>query len=160
MKGSPEVIKQLNETLRGELTAINQYFLHASLCKKWGYMRLYKKIYDESMEEMRHAERLIDRILFLEGMPVVKEPFKVSVGKNVKEMLEHDLTLEREGLPELKKGVALCLEQADTGTRELLEHILVSAEEHIQWLEAQTSLIEQVGYENYCAQHIQPAEGA
>jgi len=154
MKGSPEVIKQLNETLRGELIATNQYFLHASLCKKWGYMRLYKKIYDESIEEMRHAERLIDRILFLEGTPIVTEPFRVTVGKDVKDLLENDLSLEKEGLPELKKGVALCLEQADTGTRELLEHILVNAEEHIQWLEAQTRLIKQVGYENYCAQQI------
>ena len=157
MKGSPDVIKQLNETLKGELVATSQYFLHASLCKKWGYLRLYKKIYDESIEEMKHAERLIDRILFLEGMPIMNEPFKLTIGKNVKEILESDLTLEKEGLPELKKGVALCLEHADTGTRELLEHILVSAEEHIQWLEAQTSLIKQVGYENYCAQHIQPA---
>jgi bacterioferritin len=130
--------------------------LHASLCKKWGYLRLYKKIYDESIEEMKHAERLIDRILLLGGMPTMNEPFKLAIGKNVKELLENDLALEQEGLPELKKGVALCLEQADTGTRELLEHILVSAEEHIQWLEAQTSLIEQVGYENYCAQQIQP----
>ena len=154
MKGSPEVIKQLNETLRGELIATNQYFLHASLCKKWGYMRLYKKIYDESIEEMKHAERLIDRILFLEGTPIVTEPFKIAIGKDVKDILENDLDLEREGLPELKKGVALCLEQADTGTRELLEHILVSAEEHIQWLEAQARLIKQVGYENYCAQQI------
>lgn len=156
MKGSPDVINQLNETLKGELVATSQYFLHASLCKKWGYLRLYKKIYDESIEEMKHAERLIERILFLEGMPIMNEPFKLTIGKNVKEILESDLSLEKEGLPELKKGVALCLEQADTGTRELLEHILVSAEEHIQWLEAQTSLIQQVGYENYCAQHIQP----
>jgi bacterioferritin len=157
MKGSPEVIRQLNETLRGELAATSQYFLHASLCKKWGYLRLYKKIYDESIEEMKHAEQLIDRILFLGGMPIMNEPFKVVVGKDVKEILRNDLTLEREGLPELKRGVALCLEQADTGTRELLEHILVSAEDHIQWLEAQTFLMEQVGYENYCAQQIQPA---
>lgn len=156
MKGSQEVINKLNEMLRGELTAINQYFLHASLCKKWGYLRLYKKIYDESIEEMKHAEQLIDRVLFLEGVPIVNEPFKVTVGKNVKEILESDLALEREGLPELKKGILLCLEQADTGTRELLEHILVSAEEHIQWLEAQTFLMEQVGYENYGAQQIQP----
>lgn len=156
MIGSPEVIKKLNEMLRGELAALNQYFLHASLCKKWGYLRLHKKIYDESIEEMKHAERLIDRILFLEGTPIVNEPFKITVGKNVREVLTSDLTLEREGLPELKSGILLCLEQADTGTRELLEHILVSAEEHIQWLEAQNSLMEQVGYENYCAQQIQP----
>ncbi|MGE0822980.1 MAG: bacterioferritin [Candidatus Binatia bacterium] len=157
MKGSAEIIQQLNETLRGELIAINQYFLHASLCKKWGYLRLYKTIYDESIEEMKHAEQLIDRILFLEGTPMVKEPFKIAVGKNVKDILQNDLTLERDGLPELKKGIALSLAQADTGTRELLEHVLVSAEEHIQWLEAQVFLIEQVGYENYCAQQIQTA---
>jgi len=157
MKGIPEVMNQLDETLKGELIAINQYFLHASLCKKWGYLRLYKKIYDESIEEMKHAEQLIDRILFLEGVPILNEPFKITVGKNVKDILQNDLTLEREGLPELKKGIRLCLEHADTGTRELLEHILVNAEEHIQWLEAQTFLLEQVGYENYCAQHIQPA---
>lgn len=156
MKGSPEVINALNGMLHGELAAINQYFMHASLCKKWGYLRLYKKIYDESIEEMKHAEQLIDRILFLGGMPKVNESIKITIGKNVKEILENDLNLEREGLPELKNGVRLCLEHTDTGTRELLEHILVSAEEHIHWLEAQTFLLEQVGYENYCAQHIQP----
>lgn len=157
MKGSPEVIAELNEALKGELIATSQYFLHASLFKKWGYLRLYKKIYEESIEEMKHAEQLIDRILFLEGIPVMNEPFRISIGKDVREILENDLELERDGLPELKKAIALCLAQADTGTRELLEHILVSAEEHIAWLEAQTSLLRQVGYENYCAQHIQPA---
>jgi bacterioferritin len=157
MRGSQEVINKLNEMLRGELAALNQYFLHASLCKKWGYLCLHKKIYDESIEEMKHAERLIDRILFLEGAPILNDPFKITAGKDVKEVLESDLTLEREGVPELKNGIHLCLEQADTGTRELLEHILVSAEEHIQWLEAQNSLIKQVGYENYCAQQIQPS---
>jgi bacterioferritin len=154
MKGSPEVIEELNTALKGELIATSQYFLHASLCKKWGYLRLYKKIYDESIEEMKHAEQLIDRILFLEGTPIMNEPFTLAIGKNVQEILDNDLALERDGLPELKKAVGLCLEQADTGTRELLEHILVSAEEHIQWLEAQTSLLRQVGYENYCAQQI------
>ena len=101
MQGSPEVIRQLNDALRGELMAINQYFLHASVCKNWGYWRLYKKIYDESIEEMRHAEQLIDRILFLEGTPVMNEPFQVTVGKDVQEMLENDLSLELEGLPVL-----------------------------------------------------------
>lgn len=156
MKGSPQVIEQLNQTLRGELAATNQYFLHAALCKKWGYLRLYKTIYDESIEEMKHAEKLIDRILFLEGLPIINEAFTVLVGKDVKEILENDLSLEREGLPELKRGIALCIEQADTGTRELLEHILVDAEEHIHWLETQTTLIEKVGYQNYCAQQILP----
>jgi bacterioferritin len=154
MKGSPAVIKELSTALKGELIATSQYFLHALLCKKWGYLRPYKKIYNESIEEMRHAEQLIDRILFLSGTPIMNEPFKLAIGKDVQEILENDLVLEQEGLPELKKAVSLCLEQADTGTRELLEHILVNAEEHIQWLEAQTSLIRQVGYENYCAQQI------
>lgn len=157
MKGSQEVIRQLNEALKGELIATSQYFLHASLCKKWGYLRLHKKMYEESIEEMRHAEKLIDRILFLEGTPILNEPFKLAIGKDVREVLENDLALEREGLPELKRTVALCLEQADTGTREIMEHILVDAEEHIQWLESQTSLMRQVGYENYCTQHIQLA---
>jgi bacterioferritin len=156
MKGSPEVIAILNEVLRGEVTAINQYFLHGSMCKNWGYMRLYKKIYDESIEEMRHAERLVDRILFLEGLPVLSEPFQVAVGHDVKDMLENDLQVEASALPRLKKGIALCLEQADAGTRELLESLYVAGEEHIDWLEAQLHLIEKVGYENYCAQQIQP----
>jgi len=155
MQGSPEVIRQLNDALRGELMAINQYFLHASVCKNWGYLRLYKTIYDESIEEMRHAEQLIERLLFLDGTPVMTEPFKVTVGKDVQEMLENDLSLELEGWPVLQRASALCLEQADTGSRELLEHLLVSAEEHVAWLEAQVSLIKTVGYENYCAQHIQ-----
>jgi bacterioferritin len=156
MKNPSEVIVALNDMLRGELAATNQYFLHASLCKKWGYLRLYKKIYDESLEEMKHAERLIDRILFLEGTPIVNEAVKISIGKNVKEILHNDLALEKEGLPELKNTIRLCLDQADTGTRELVEHILVSAEEHIAWLESQTFLLGQVGYENYCAQQILP----
>src|SRR5262245_40444430 len=116
MKGSPEVIAELNATLKGELIAISQYFLHASLCKKWGYLRLFKKIYDESMEEMLHAEKLIDRILFLEGIPIMNEPFRIAIGKDVQALLENDLELEREGLPELKTAIALCLAQADTGT--------------------------------------------
>jgi bacterioferritin len=156
MKGAPEAIAILNEVLRGEVTAINQYFLHASMCKNWGYMRLYKKIYDESIEEMRHAERLVDRILFLEGLPVLSEPFQVAVGHDVKDMLEKDLQVETSALPRLKQGIALCLEQADTGTRELLEQLYVAGEEHIEWLEAQLHLLEHVGYENYCAQQIQP----
>lgn len=157
MKGSPEVISMLNELLQGELAAINQYFLHASLCKKWGYMRLYKTIYDESIEEMKHAEQLIDRILFLESSPTVNAAVKITIGKNVKEIFENDLALEKEGLPDLRKAVTLCFEKADTGTRELIEHILVAAEEHIQWLESQVFVLQQVGYENYCAQQIQPA---
>ncbi|HKY31566.1 MAG TPA: bacterioferritin [Candidatus Polarisedimenticolia bacterium] len=155
MKGSPEIVKQLNEALRGELAAINQYFLHASMFKNWGYLGLYKKVYAESIEEMKHAEKLIDRVLFLEGTPSMSGSFKIRVGKDVKEMLENDLSLEREGLPELKKAIALCLEHGDAVTRELLEHLLVAAEGHVQWLESQTLILQQVGIENYLAQHIQ-----
>jgi bacterioferritin len=154
MKDSPEVIKLLNEVLKGEVTAINQYFLHAAICKNWGYVRLYKKIYDESLEEMRHAQRLVDRILFLEGMPVLNESFKVAVGHDVKDMFEKDLQVEASALPRLRQAIALCLEQEDTGTRELLEHLVVDGEEHIEWIDTQLHLIERVGYENYCAQQI------
>jgi bacterioferritin len=156
MKGSSEVITQLNEVLRGEVTAVNQYFLHASICKNWGYLRLYKKIYTESLEEMRHAQQLIDRILFLEGLPVLHQPLSVLVGHDLKDLLERDLHLESSALPLLKHGVTLCLEQGDTGTRELLEHLIVEGEEHIEWLETQLHLIMAVGLEHYAAQQIQP----
>jgi bacterioferritin len=155
MKGSAEVITQLNEILRGEVTAVNQYFLHASMCKNWGYLRLYKKIYEESLEEMRHAQRLMDRILFLEGMPVLHQPLSVHVGQDLKDLLARDLQLETSALPPLKQGVALCLEQRDTGTRELLEHLIVEGEEHIEWLETQLHLITAIGLEHYAAQQIQ-----
>jgi bacterioferritin len=156
MKGASEVITQLNEILKGEVTAVNQYFLHASMCKNWGYMRLSKKIYEESLEEMRHAQRLIDRILFLEGLPVLAQPIHVHVGHDLKDLLERDLQLEAGTLPPLKQGVALCLEQGDTGTRELLEHLIVEGEEHIEWLETQLHLINTVGLEHYAAQQMQP----
>jgi bacterioferritin len=156
MKGSSEVITQLNEILKGEVTAVNQYFLHASMCKNWGYMRLYKKIYEESLEEMRHAQRLIDRILFLEGMPVLTQPLAVHVGQDLKDLLERDLRLEASALPPLKQGVALCLEQGDAGTRELLEHLIVEGEEHVEWLETQMHLINTIGLEHYAAQQMQP----
>jgi bacterioferritin len=156
MKGSSEVITQLNEVLKGEVTAVNQYFLHASMCKNWGYLRLYKKIYEESLEEMRHAQQLIDRILFLEGMPVLNQPLYVHVGRDLKDMLQRDLQLESSALLPLKQGVTLCLEQGETGTRELLEHLIVEGEAHIEWLETQLHLIDTVGLEHYAAQQIQP----
>jgi bacterioferritin len=155
MKGSSEVITQLNEVLRGEVTAVNQYFLHALMCKNWGYLRLYKKIYAESLEEMRHAQRLMDRILFLEGMPVLNQPLHVHVGQDLKDLLARDLQLEASALPPLKQGVTLCLEQGDTGTRELLEHLIVEGEEHVEWLETQLHLITTIGLERYAAQQIQ-----
>ena len=156
MKGSAEIITQLNEILKGEVTAVNQYFLHASMCKNWGYLRLYKKIYEESLEEMRHAQRLIDRILFLEGMPGLHQPLSVHVGQDLKDLLERDLHLEESALLPLKHGVTLCLEEGDTGTRELLEHLIVEGEEHIEWLETQLHLIMAIGLAGYAAQQIQP----
>jgi bacterioferritin len=156
MKGSAEVITQLNEILKGEVTAVNQYFLHASVCKNWGYLRLYQKMYEESLEEMRHAQRLIDRMLFLEGMPALTQPLSVHVGQDLKDMLERDLRLEAGTLPPLKQGVTLCLEQGDTGTRELLEHLIVEGEDHVEWLETQLHLINSVGLEHYAAQQMQP----
>jgi bacterioferritin len=155
MKGLSEVIMQLNEVLKGEMTAVNQYFLHASMCKNWGYLRLYKKIYEESLEEMRHAQRLIDRLLFLEGMPALAQPLLVRVGHDLKDMLEQDLQLESSTLPPLKQGVTLCLEQGDVGTRELFEHLIVEGEAHIEWLETQLHLIAAIGIENYAAQQMQ-----
>lgn len=156
MKGSPEIITQLNEILRGEVTAVNQYFLHASMCKNWGYMRLHKKIYEESLEEMRHAQRLIDRILFLEGLPALHQPLSVHVGQDLKDLFERDLHLEAGAMPPLKRGVSLCFEQGDTGTRELLEHLIVEGEEHLEWLETQLHLINTIGLEHFAAQQIQP----
>jgi len=156
MKGSSEVITQLNEVLRGEVTAVNQYFLHALMCKNWGYLRLYKKIYAESLEEMRHAQRLMDRILFLEGMPVLHQPLHVHVGQDLKDLLARDLQLEASALPPLKQGITLCLEQGATDTRELLEHLIVEGEEHVECLETQLHLITGIGLENYAAQQIQP----
>ena len=156
MKGSSEVITQLNEILKGEVTAVNQYFLHASMYKNWGYLRLHQKLYAESLEEMRHAQRLIDRILFLEGLPALAQPLSVHVGHDLKDLLERDLQLESSTLPPLKQGVTLCLEQGDAGTRELLEHLIVEGEQHLEWLETQLHLIDTVGLENYAAQQMQP----
>jgi bacterioferritin len=156
MKGSSEVITQLNEVLTGEVTAVHQYVLHASMCKHWGYLRLYKKLSTEALEEMHHAQCLIDRILFLEGLPVLHHPRSVQVGQDLKDLLERDLHLEASALPPLKAGVTLGLEQGDTGTRALLEHLIVEGEAHLEWLETQLHLITAMGLEHYAAQQIQP----
>jgi len=121
-----------------------------------GNLRLYKQIDAASLEEMRHAQRLMDRILFLEGMPVLHQPLSVHVGQDLQDLLERDLHLEASTLPPLKHGVTLCLEQGDTGTRELLEHLIVEGEEHVEWLETQLHLITAIGLERYAAQQIQP----
>lgn len=150
----PRVIDALNEVLKAELTAINQYFLHAEMCENWGYQRLAAYIRKESIDEMKHAETLIERILFLEGIPNVTDYFKINIGKNVQQQLENDLALEYEAVPRLNRCVAICIEAGDGTSREIFEHILVQEEEHIDWLEAQLGMIAEMGVANYLAQQM------
>lgn len=149
MQGDKKVIKYLNKTLENELTAINQYFLHARMYKNWGYQKLNDKVYHESIDEMKHADKLIERILFLEGLPNLQSLGKLLVGEHPKEMLECDLKLELQAVPVLREAIAHCESVGDYISREIFEHILESEEEHIDWLETQLQLIEQVGIQNY-----------
>jgi len=154
MQGDPEILNVLNEILTAELTAINQYFIHARMCENWGYKRLWKKLRDESIGEMRHADRLIERVLYLEGVPNVQRLGKVNVGQTVPEQLRLDLELERSAVAALNAGVELCRGAGDNGTRDLLEEILKAEEDHIDWIEEQLELIKQVGEGHYLAQQI------
>ncbi len=154
MKGSGKIIELLNEVLTAELTGINQYFVHAKMCDNWGYERLAEAIRKESMEEMKHAEELIERILFLEGVPNMQRLGKVRVGETVPEQLKLDHELELEAVAKLNKAIALASEAGDNGSRDLFEDILESEEDHVNWLEAQLELIRQVGEENYLAQQM------
>lgn len=154
MKGDVHVIKALNEVLTGELTAINQYFLHARMCKNWGYNRIAEKTYKESIEEMKHAQELLDRILFLDGIPNLQKLDKLNIGETVKEQLEADLALEFMAIDRLKKGIDICDTAKDYTSSELLEKILEDEEDHIDWLETQLNLIKDIGYENYLAQQL------
>jgi bacterioferritin len=154
MKGHDQVVTLLNDILTAELTAINQYFIHARMCENWGYKRLWKKLREESIGEMRHADRLIERILYLEGVPNVQRLGKVNVGQTVPEQLRLDLELERAAVTALNAGVELCRGLADNGTRDLVEDILTAEEGHIDWIEEQMELIRQVGEAHYLAQQI------
>jgi bacterioferritin len=154
MKGNAEVIKVLNEVLRKELTGINQYFIHSKMCKNWGYAVLADAAWKESIEEMKHADEIIERILFLEGTPNLSAYDKISVGTTVKQQLENDLGLEEGALVVLKAGIKTCFETSENASRELLEHILIDEEEHVDWIEAQLHQIKEIGYENYLAQQI------
>jgi bacterioferritin len=154
MKGRPDVIDILNEVLTGELTAVNQYFLHGRMCENWGYMRLWEHARAESIDEMKHADKLITRILYLEGLPNVQRLDKIRIGENVPEQLKLDLDLEKAALDRLNRGIELCRGLGDNGSRDLLEDILESEEEHVNWLEAQLNLIAQIGAEQYLAQQI------
>ncbi len=154
MKGDPKIVKLLNDVLRKELTGINQYFVHAKMCQNWGYEVLYHAIWEESLGEMKHADQVVERILFLDGMPNVGGYDKIMIGSNVKQQLENDLGLEQAALEVLRPGIKACLEAGDDASRELLEHIVVDEEHHIDWIEAQLHKIEEVGYQNYLAQQI------
>jgi len=154
MQGNPQVIDALNRALTVELTAINQYFCQAKMCKNWGYYRLAAKHYEESMGEMKHAEKLIDRILFLEGVPEIARYDVIRVGTDVREQLENDLVLETRGVKAYNEAIELCTQLKDNGTRELLDGILVESEEHVDWLETQLSLIESLGIQNYLSEKM------
>ncbi len=154
MKGQQAVIDVLNAVLTAELTAINEYFIHAKMCRNWGYLRLADTVRKESIDEMKHADQLIERILYLEGVPNVQRLGKVNVGESVPEQFKLDLALEHEALKRLNDGIKLCREVNDHGSEELLRSILVSEEEHADWLETQLGLLAQIGEQNYLAQQL------
>ena len=154
MKGDAKIIEALNDVLTAELTAINQYFVHAKMCENWGYHRLAAKKREESMEEMKHADDVIERILFLDGIPNMQRLSPVRVGEEPIEQHKLDLELELDAVKRLNTGIALCRDKADNGTRELFDKILLEEEDSVDWLEAQLHLVDQVGRERYLAEQI------
>jgi bacterioferritin len=154
MRADPAVIDALNEVLTLELTAINQYFIHSRMLGNWGLLKLEKKIYEESIGEMKHADALIKRVLFLEGTPEIARYNPIRVGKDIEHMYKNDLQMELTGVEILNKHIAMFASIKETGSRELLERILRDSEEHVDWIETQQEAIKQVGLQNYLAQHI------
>ncbi len=154
MKGNKKVLDVLSVVLKNELTAINQYFIHYKMAQHWGYNKLAKVAYQESIDEMKHADEVMDRMLSLDGTPNMSDYHSINVGKDIKEQLRNDLNLEREAIPYLNEGIRICTEEGDNTTREILERFLIEEETHAEWLETQLSLIEEIGYSNYLAQQI------
>jgi bacterioferritin len=154
MKGSRKVVDVLNEVLSAELVGINQYFLHARMCKNWGFLRIAEVDYKESIDEMKHADELVERILFLEGMPNLQKLGRVRVGQTVAEQLALDRDLEVEAVARLNRAIALCVAEADNTSRDLLEDMLESEEEHLDWLETQLGLLKQLGEKTYLAEQL------
>ena len=160
MKVDAEIIEALNDVLTAELTAINQYFIHSKMCADWEYQRLAKTFREESMEEMQHAEKVIDRILYLDGIPNMQRYFAIKVGETVEEMHEVDLVIEKEHVDRLNKAISLCRDHTDNGSRTLLEGILADTEGAVDWIEAQQDQIRQMGIKNYLAQQVKDAGAA
>ena len=157
MKGDAKVIEHLNTVLKNELTAINQYFMHAKMCEDWGLKKLAATTRNESIEEMRHAESLMDRILFLEGLPNLQDLGKLRVGETVQEQLQNDLALERDAIPDLRAGVIYCRDNGDEVSKELFQRILDDEEAHVDFLETQLDLIDKVGLQNYLQTQMEGA---
>ena len=154
MKGNTEIIEILGEVLSAELTAVNQYFIHAKMNQNFGYTKLASYMRQESIGEMKHADVVIERILFLDGVPDLQKYMKIKVGKNIEEMLNNDLEVEFSAVERLNRGIEVAIKHKDNGSRELLEKILISEEEHIDWIEAQITIIKDIGVSNYLAQQI------
>ncbi len=155
MKGKAEVLAVLSEMLKEELSAINQYILHAEMCENWGYKRLSDSVKKQSLGEMKHAEKIIERILFLEGMPKMDEMGKIKIGKDVPQQLENDLALEKSAVAAYNEGVATCRKAGDNATADFLKEILKDEEEHVDYLETQLELIKQLGLQNYLSQQME-----
>jgi bacterioferritin len=158
MKGDAKVIAFLNQVLKAELTAINQYFLHSEMCENWGYERMAKLVKKESIEEMVHAEKLMERILYLDGTPNMSDYFKINIGATVEAQIRNDLQLEYDAVKRLNDGIKLCIAVNDAGSRELAEKILSDEEHHIDWLEAQLHVISEMGIQNYLAQQLKEGD--
>ena len=158
MKGSPEVIEALNAGLTIELAAVNQYFIHSKMCESWGLHKLAQHYYAESIEEMKHAEEVIDRVLYLDGIPEIARYDVVHAGKTPEEQISHNLTMESKGVDTYNEAIQVCIDHKDSGSRELMERMVVESEESVDWAEAQLDLIKMVGLENYLTQQIGEAK--